>query len=216
MTVVAEIKRRSPSRGSLQESMDVTVRARDYAAGGAVAISVLTEPAEFGGSNEDLIRVRAAVTCPVLRKDFHVDPVQVLEARAIGASAVLLIVRALGPSGTRTMSAAARDAGIEALFEVRDEAELEWALEAGGELIGVNRRNLESLAMEPDVLERLLPAIPATCVAIAESGIRLRADVAAVATLGVDAVLVGGALSTSAGASDAVRALPGYPRTGRG
>ena len=196
--------------------MDVTVRARDYAAGGAVAISVLTEPAEFGGSNEDLIRVRAAVTCPVLRKDFHVDPVQVLEARAIGASAVLLIVRALGPSGTRTMSAAARDAGIEALFEVRDEAELEWALEAGGELIGVNRRNLESLAMEPDVLERLLPAIPATCVAIAESGIRLRADVAAVATLGVDAVLVGGALSTSAGASDAVRALTGYPRTGRG
>ena len=215
MTVVAEIKRRS-LRGSLQESMDVTVRARDYAAGGAVAISVLTEPAEFGGSNEDLIRVRAAVTCPVLRKDFHVDPVQVLEARAIGASAVLLIVRALGPSGTRTMSAAARDAGIEALFEVRDEAELEWALEAGGELIGVNRRNLESLAMEPDVLERLLPAIPATCVAIAESGIRLRADVAAVATLGVDAVLVGGALSTSAGASDAVRALTGYPRTGRG
>lgn len=213
--VIAEIKRRSPSRGDLDNTMDAPARARDLVAAGATAISVLTEPAAFGGSNADLVQVRRAVSCPVLRKDFHVHPLQLWEARSLGASAGLLIARALGREETRFLAESAREAGIEALVEVRDERELDWALEAGALLIGVNRRNLETLEMEPEVLERVLPRIPSNCVAIAESGIAGRADVEAVARLGADAVLVGSLLSTAGSPGTTAAGLTGVARSGR-
>ena len=215
VALIAEVKRRSPSKGSLNESIDAPRRARQYHDAGARAISVLTEPSEFGGSSDDLRAVRDLVACPLIKKDFHVHPVQIFEARAIGASAALLIVRALGPDDTRVLAGAAHQAGIEPVFEVRDENELAWALDAGAHVIGVNRRNLETLAMEPDVITRLLPMIPATCLAIAESGISTRADVEEVARLGADAVLVGSALSLAPNPDDAVSALVGVPRTRR-
>jgi indole-3-glycerol phosphate synthase len=212
VSIIAEVKRRSPSKGSLDESIDAVTRARLYEEGGASAISVLTEPTEFGGSVDDLVAMLAVITCPRLKKDFHVSPVQMFEARASGASAALLIVRALGPDDTRFMADAARQAGVEPVFEVRDEAELSQALDAGAVVIGVNRRNLETLEMEPEVLARLLPLIPSRCVAIAESGITTRADVEEVAALGADAVLVGSSLSLSPSPRDAVAALVGVAR----
>lgn len=212
VAVIAELKRRSPSKGQLNDSMDAPSRARLYEAGGASALSVLTEPAEFGGSVDDLVAVGRVVSCPLLRKDFHVDPVQIFEARTRGASAALLIVRALGPDDTRILADAAREAGVEPLFEIRDEAELSVALDAGALVIGVNRRNLETLDMEPDVLTRLLPLIPTACLAVAESGIATRADVEEAALLGADAVLVGSALSVSPDPQAAVAALCGVPK----
>lgn len=216
VAVIAEVKRRSPSRGVLNAGLGAAGAARRYVEGGARAISVLTEPTEFGGSDEDLASVAAEVAVPILRKDFHVDPLQLWEARSLGASAALLIVRALGPEGTEEMSAAARETDLEVIFEVRDEAELEWAVQSGAEIIGVNRRNLETLEMADAVIERLLPLIPSTKVAIAESGVRGREDVAAVAGFGADAVLVGSTLSTAAAGADAVRALTGIARRARG
>lgn len=152
------------------------------------------------------------MSCPVLKKDFHVHPLQLWEARALGASAALLIARALGPEETAFLTESAREAGVEPLIEVRDEAELEWAVEAGATLIGVNRRNLETLQMEPGVLDRILPRVPAGCVAIAESGILSRADVEAVAALGTDAVLVGSLFSTSENAGQSAGSLAGVAR----
>jgi indole-3-glycerol phosphate synthase len=215
VAVIAEVKRRSPSKGTLDDTIDAPRRARQYHDGGARAISVLTEPSEFGGSSEDLRLVRQLVSCPLIKKDFHVLPVQMFEARAIGASAALLIVRALGPDDTRIMADAARQAGIEPVFEVRDETELAWAVAAGATVIGVNRRNLETLEMEPNVISRLIPMIPATALAIAESGISTRVDVEAVATLGADAVLVGSALSLSRTPQQAVAGLIDVPRVRR-
>jgi indole-3-glycerol phosphate synthase len=179
-------------------------------------LSVLTEPSEFGGSLDDLDAVRQASTLPLLRKDFHVHPAQIFEARLHGASAALLIVRALGPDDTTIMAEAARQAGVDALFEVRDEVELGWAMDAGATFIGVNRRNLETLQMEDGVIEHLLPLIPREAIAIAESGVSDRAAVEGVAALGADAVLVGSALSLSADPGAAVAALTGVPRNARG
>jgi indole-3-glycerol phosphate synthase len=195
--------------------MDAAQRALLFERGGARAISVLTEPTEFGGATEDLESVRRSVGCPLLRKDFHVHPVQMFEARACGASAALVIVRALGPDDTRVMADAARQAGVEPVFEVRDESELAIALDAGAEVLGVNRRNLETLQMESQVLTRLLPVIPTALLAIAESGISTRADVEAVARLGADAVLVGSSLSVAPDPQAAVAALTGLPRERR-
>lgn len=212
VSLIAEIKRRSPSRGSMDEAMVAASRAVDLVSAGAAALSVLTEPDSFGGSNRDLLDVVAAVSCPVLKKDFHVHPLQLWEARALGASAALLIARALGPEETAFLTESAREAGVEPLIEVRDEAELEWAVEAGATLIGVNRRNLETLQMEPGVLDLILPRVPAGCVAIAESGILSRADVEAVAALGADAVLVGSLFSTSENAGQSAGSLAGVAR----
>lgn len=215
LAVIAEVKRRSPSRGSLNESLSAPDRAGEYERGGATAVSVLTEPEEFGGSNDDLVAVRGAVSLPVLRKDFHVAEDQIWEARTLGASAVLLIMRALGPEGARRLAAAAATAGIEALFEVRNEAELEWALDAGARVVGVNRRNLETLEMDDAVPARLLPRVPASVVAIAESGIRSVDDVKTVAGLGADAVLVGSSLSVTGSGASGVAALLGIRRRER-
>jgi indole-3-glycerol phosphate synthase len=215
VAVVAEVKRRSPSKGSLDEFMDAPKRALQYEQGGARAISVLTEPSEFHGSSQDLLAVRAQVSCPLLRKDFHVHPIQMFEARACGAAAALLIVRALGPDDTRIMADAAREAGVEPVFEVRDESELANALDSGATIIGVNRRNLETLELEPEVITRLLPLVPGSCVAIAESAIVNATDVEEVAGLGADAVLVGSSLSVSANPQDAVGQLTGVARVRR-
>lgn len=212
VSVIAEIKRRSPSKGALDESIDAGQRARLYAEGGASALSILTEPSEFGGSLDDLKAARAATSIPLLRKDFHVHPVQLFEARASGASAALLIVRALGPDDTRMMADAAREAGIEAVFEVRDDSELAWALDARATVIGVNRRNLETLEMEDGVIEQLIPEVPPSLFAIAESGVASRGDVERAAELGADAVLVGSSLSLSADPKQAVATLTGVPR----
>lgn len=216
VSIIAEVKRRSPSKGTLNAAIDAASQARAYRDGGARAISVLTEPAHFGGSVADFESIRSEIAIPLLKKDFHVDVVQVIEARALGASALLLIARALAPEALRTLAAAARDAGVEPLIEVRDERELEAALAAGARVVGVNSRDLETLEMDPSVSERVIPLIPADCLAIFESGVRGRVDVETAARLGSTAVLVGSALSQAESPVDAVRALTGVARSARG
>lgn len=216
LAVIAEIKRASPSKGALDASMDAGHQAAAFARGGAAAISVLTEPDAFLGSPDDLIRARSAVSLPLAKKDFHVHPIQALEARALGASAMLLIARALGPDGLATMSNAARDVGVEVLVEVRDEAELEWALAIDARIIGVNNRNLETLVIDSQAGDRIIPLIPADRIAVAESGIRDVAGARAAAALGADAILVGSTLSAAADPGSVVRSLAEIQRVGRG
>ena len=216
VAVVAEVKRRSPSKGVINAAIDAAEQAASYARGGAAALSILTEPAEFGGAVSDLADARRATTVPLLKKDFHVDPVQVLEARAAGASALLLIARALAPDRLRAMADAAREVGIEVLVEVRSEAELEDALAIDEAVIGVNSRDLETLIIDPEVTTRLIAMIPPDRIAIAESGLTSRRDVERVAAVGADAVLVGSSISAAADAATAVTALTGVGRTHRG
>jgi indole-3-glycerol phosphate synthase len=216
VALLAEVKRRSPSKGSIAESMDAVAQARAYADGGAAGVSILTEPNHFGGSVDDLARVRAALAIPVLKKDFHVAPVQLLEARALGASAALLIARALSPARLEELVAYGRTLGLELLVEVRDEDELQRALAAGATMIGVNNRNLETLEIDHGTAERLIPLLPPTIVAIAESGVRTRADVDRYAACGADAVLVGSVLSAAPDPTAAARALGGVARRARG
>ena len=215
VAVIAEIKRRSPSKGALNESMDAPGRARLYEAAGAGALSILTEPEHFGGSADDLAAVHHAVALPLLRKDFHVAPLQLVEARALGASAALLIARALGPGDLERMMAAGIDAGLELLVEVRDEGELERALAAGARIIGVNTRNLETLEIDPAVGERLVRQVPEGRVAVYESGVRDRSDVERAARSGADAVLVGSVLSAAEDPAALLGSLTGVARTGR-
>jgi indole-3-glycerol phosphate synthase len=214
--IIAEVKRRSPSKGVIATGLDASDQARAYVAGGARAISVLTEPVHFGGSPDDLTAVRARVPVPVLKKDFHVRPIQLVEARALGASAALLIARALGPDLLREMMNAARALGLEVLVEIRDEGELDRALECGAVMIGVNNRDLESLVIDPATADRLIPLIPADLVAIAESGISARAHVERYAAGGADAVLVGSSISAAADPVEATRAIAGVARRPRG
>ncbi|MGI9089624.1 MAG: indole-3-glycerol phosphate synthase TrpC [Gemmatimonadaceae bacterium] len=211
--VVAEIKRMSPSRGEINPSLDAAAQARLYVTGGAAAISVLTEPEQFGGSSADLAEVAAAVALPILKKDFHVAPVQLYEARALGASAALLIARALEPEQLRDMIAAAEGIGLESLVEVRDEIELGVALSTGANLIGVNNRNLETLVIDASTAARIIPMIPSSVVAIAESGISSRAEVERAAAFGADGVLVGSAISSASDPVRAVAQLAGAPVT---
>jgi len=216
VSIVAEVKRRSPSKGWIQANLNAAKQAAAYEQAGARAISVLTEPEHFAGSNDDLRNVRGAVAIPVLKKDFHVEPVQLLEAKALGASAALLIVRALGPIGLSRLTAAARTLALETLVEIRDERELEIALEAGARVVGINNRNLETLEIDPATSERLLKRIPGEIVAIGESGVSGRADVERMARAGADAILVGSSVSAASDPADAVRRLTGVPRVRRG
>lgn len=216
IAVVAEVKRRSPSKGPINDTLDAPQRARLYAGAGARAISVLTEPEEFAGSPQDLEETAATIAVPVLKKDFHVAEVQVLEARVLGAAAILLIARALPRDRLRQLAAFAMATGLEPLIEVRSEAELEDALSTGAPMIGVNARDLETLQVDPSVVERLIPQVPAARLAIAESGIGARADVMRVGAAGADAVLVGSALSAAADAADLMRELAGVARVPRG
>jgi indole-3-glycerol phosphate synthase len=192
--VIAEVKRSSPSKGEINPNLDVGEQCRAYATGGAAAISVLTEPTRFSGELEDLRQARAVCALPLLRKDFIIDRLQLLEARAAGASGVLLIVRALAPSRLEDLFGDAIELELEPLVEVRNEAELERALAAGATIIGVNNRDLETLEMD-DAAARVIPRIPRSCVAVAESGYRTADDIARIAGFGADAVLIGSELS---------------------
>ncbi len=213
--VITEIKRSSPSKGAIAPHLDAVTQAGLYAAGGAAAISVLTEPDTFGGSLDDLQRVSASVRLPVLRKDFIVHPVQLWEARISGAAAALLIVRALSQSQLMELMSTAAEARLETLVEIRDEAELERALAAGAAVIGVNNRNLETLEIDRTTAPRVIAQMPAYIIAVAESGLTSAADVDASARAGADAILVGSSISASANPEWAVRALAGIARTAR-
>lgn len=207
VSVIAEHKRRSPSRGAIREDLAPADVARRYEAAGAAAISVLTDEAFFGGRLAHLEEVRAATRLPVLRKDFVLDPWQVWEARASGADAVLLIAAALaGPELSRLL-AATREAGLDALVEVHDRAELDRALAAGSRLVGVNSRDLRTLAVSLDTALALAPAIPDDVVAVAESGIRSGADVRRLRDAGYDAFLVGESLMAAPDPGEALRRL---------
>ena len=211
VAVIAEIKRRSPSKGPINPGIAAGDQARLYAAGGAAALSVLTEPTSFGGDNEDIGLAHAA-GLPILKKDFHVSEVQLVEAQGLGASAALIIVRAIDPVRLADLSAVAREIDLELLFEVRDESELERALKVGAVMIGVNNRNLETLVIDPDTVSRIVPLIPSECIAIAESGYSSSADVERAAQAGADAVLIGSALSASPDPAAAVALLSKVPR----
>jgi len=213
--LIAEAKRRSPSSGAIREDTPAVMLAEAYAWGGAAAISVLTEPHRFGGSLDDLFEVSTKLDLPTLCKDFIIDPVQLYEARSAGAAAVLLIVRALTAPQLGTLASLARGMGLETLVEVHSAAELEIALGCGPTAIGVNARDLETLAMDPSLHETLLPRIPAGVVAVAESGLRTREDVERVAGFGADAVLVGTAVAKAERPGDAVRALTGVRKRSR-
>jgi len=210
--IIGEVKRASPSRGVINANLNAADQARAYERGGAIAISVLTEPSRFAGNNADLVAVRSAVGIPVLRKDFHVDRVQLFEARTLGSSAALVIARAVSPSRLAELLLVGRDIGLEILVEVRDESELERALSCGADMIGVNNRNLESLAVDRSTIDRVVPLIPRSCRAVAESGFETRADVERAAAKGADAILIGSALSASSEPEAAVRSLTAVPR----
>jgi indole-3-glycerol phosphate synthase len=216
VAVIAEIKRRSPSKGAIREWLAADAQALAFERGGAAAVSVLTEPAHFGGSLADLESARDHVSIPLLRKDFHSEPIQLFEARASGASAALLIARALSPVRLREMMSVADDLSLEPLVEVRTHAELMLALELGARVIGINSRDLETLEVDAGVPERLLPLVPTGVIAVAESGIESVEDVVARARWGADAVLVGSVLSASDDPEASVRALAIVPRSPRG
>jgi indole-3-glycerol phosphate synthase len=192
--VIAEIKRASPSEGPIAPDADAAEIARRYAADGAAAISVLTSARDFGGSLIDLARVREVTDLPLLAKDFFVDPYQVGEARAYGADAILLLLALVEDSLALELIQAAEDHQMDVLCEVHDEGELARALTLGCPLIGVNARDLGSLAVDPEVQRKLLRSVPKGFVAVAESGVRSRADLDAAAAAGASAALVGTAL----------------------
>jgi indole-3-glycerol phosphate synthase len=207
--VIAECKRRSPSRGILRQDYDAASHARGYASAGAAAISVLTEPTFFDGALEHLAAVRNAVPVPLLRKDFIVTRYQIFEAVMAGADAVLLIVGAVTPPELRELLQIARDAGAAALVEAHDAGELAVALDAGAGIIGINSRNLRTLAVEPDLHERLAAGLPKDVVAVAESGLRETSDLHRLERSGYHAFLVGERLIVQADPGEALRALRG-------
>jgi indole-3-glycerol phosphate synthase len=207
--VIAEVKRRSPSKGDLADIADPAELAAAYARGGAAAISVLTEQRRFGGSLADLRAVRAAVGTPLLRKDFVVSPYQLHEARAAGADLVLLIVAALDGTRLRELYDLARDLGLTPLVEVHDEEETERAVALGADLVGINARNLKTLEVHGETFGRLATGIPDSVVKVAESGITGPEDVARYAAQGADVVLVGEALVRDGDPEAAVRAMTG-------
>lgn len=209
LSAIAEIKRRSPSRGLLREALDPARLAEAYAHGGAAALSVLTDHDFFGGSDDDLRAARAAVPLPVLRKDFTIDPYQVWEARWIGADAILLIVRILSAPQLRELLAAADEAQLAALVEVHDERELERAAEARAKIIGVNNRNLDDFSVDIGTSLRLRPRLPGGVLSVAESGIRSCGDADELAQAGFDAILVGESLLTAPDPAEALQRLLG-------
>lgn len=215
--LLAEIKRRSPSAGPIRPDARPVEVAEGYRAGGAAALSVLTDERYFGGSLRVLEEVRAAVELPLLRKDFVVDAVQVAEARAAGADAVLLIVRILEQPLLESLLGYARELGLGVLVEVHDGEELERALAAGASLVGVNNRDLKTFVTDLELSFRLAPHVPAGVGLVAESGIRTADEVRRLGEAGVDAVLVGESLMRQPDLRAAAAALAGQPkRAGRG
>lgn len=197
LAVIAEIKRRSPSKGDLNAGLDPSALALAYQAGGASCLSVLTDSEHFGGSQEDLMAARDACSLPVIRKDFTVDARDVCDARLMGADCVLLIAAALTAGELALFLEVAREVDIDALVEVHDEPELESALSAGARLVGVNQRDLVTFAVDHDRAVRMGSLMPAGLVKVAESGVRGRADAQSLRDAGYDAVLVGEHLVTA-------------------
>jgi len=203
-SVIAEVKRSSPSKGSLATIADPVALASRYEAGGASVISVLTESRRFGGSLDDLIAVRKGVSIPILRKDFMVDEYQFLEARAAGADVILLIVAALSKNQLKDFYDLATELGMAALVEVHTHQELEDALAINPRIVGVNARNLKTLDIDLSAFDQLIPEIPRDVIAVAESGIAVRADVERAERSGARAILVG---ETLVKAQDPARAI---------
>lgn len=215
VSLIAEVKRRSPSAGAINPGLDPIHRAQAYAAGGAAVISVLTDEKFFGGSLEDLTRVAAAVDLPVLRKDFILDETQLLEARACGAAAALLIVRALEQPRLAALVRYAFGIGLTPLVEVHTADEVARAIDAGATVVGVNARDLDTFTIGVDAAWQLLSIIPGACIAVAESGMANVDDVERAAASGADAVLIGTALAAASSPGELVRSLSGVTRRGR-
>jgi indole-3-glycerol phosphate synthase len=207
--VIAEIKRASPSAGPIRAGAEPAAIAREYADGGATCLSVLTDEHYFDGHLSFLARARAAVALPLLRKDFVIDPYQVLEARAAGADAVLLIVAGLEQARLTELYAAVVELGMDALVEVHSEAEAERALAAGARIIGVNHRDLATFTMDMGLTARLRPHVPPGTVLVGESGIRSADDLVRLGDAGADAVLVGESLMRAPSPGQALRELRG-------
>jgi indole-3-glycerol phosphate synthase len=210
LSLIAEFKRRSPSAGQIApEAADVATQVRAYERGGAAALSVLTDEPHFGGSLADLRAAREACGLPIIRKDFIVDPYQLYEACVNGADAVLLIVAALSDDDLRSLYEEARGIDLDCLVEVHDSRELDRALEAGAEVIGINNRNLGEGTVDVATTYELMPDVPAGKTVVAESGISSRAELEELDRVGVDAVLIGGALMASPDPEQKVRELTG-------
>jgi indole-3-glycerol phosphate synthase len=209
LSLISEFKRRSPSAGEIVASATVPEQVGAYERGGAAALSVLTDERHFGGSLEDLRAARAACDLPILRKDFIVDPYQLYEAAVHGADAVLLIVRALDDRELRAMYEEARGLDLDCLVEVHDAEELQRALELDAEVIGINNRNLDTGTVDVSTTYELMPDVPAGKTAVAESGISSRAELEELERVGVDAVLIGGALMVAADPEAKTRELTG-------
>ena len=208
LSVIAEIKRASPSKGVLVPGLDVPKTAKAYAAGGAAAVSCLTDRDFFGALARDFAQARATAL-PVLRKDFIIDELQIDESAAMGASAILLIVRILETERLAHLSRHAAASGLDVLVEVHDESEIDRALSTGASIIGVNNRNLDTLVVDPDRALKLRPRIPSGVSSVAESGVRTREDVKRIEGAGFDAVLIGETLATSPDPEATLRELLG-------
>ena len=213
LSVIAEFKRRSPSAGDIRPGADVAAHVAAYERGGAAALSVLTDTPHFGGSLEDLRAARGAATLPIIRKDFIVDPYQLYEAAVYGADAVLLIVRALSDRELRALYEEARALDLDCVVEVHDAEELERALEVDAEVIGINNRDLDEQRVDIQTTFELMPDVPAGKTVVAESGISGREELMELDRVGVDAVLIGGALMTAADPELKTRELTGADET---
>lgn len=209
ISLIAEIKRRSPSRGVLAENLSAKATARQYEQAGAQAISVLTESHFFGGADADLQNVRQQAALPVLRKDFIIDKSQIDESRRIGADAILLIAAILSPIQLQQLYTAARNAGLEVLLEVHTAEEIEIALAVGAEIIGINNRDLKTFNVDLHTSAQLRPLIPDSVLCVSESGITNRDDMRLLADCGFAAALVGEAIVTSADRGQKIRELLG-------
>lgn len=216
VSLIAECKRRSPGAGDIRPGLDPEKLTRGYADAGASALSVLTDQTFFGGALEDLAAVSRNVSIPLLRKDFTLDTSQIIEARAGGADAVLLIARILDDESLRRLTAAAHALGMGALIEVHDEQELERALASGSTILGVNNRDLSTFTTDLETTARLLEGVPAHVTVVSESGIRTRSDVERLGVMGVDAILVGEALLAAEDPASAAGELAGVAREERG
>jgi len=214
--VIAEVKRRSPSKGWINEHLDAAQFAREYELGGASAISVLTDGPHFSGSEEDFAQVRAASSLPLLRKDFTVSANDVIDGAQMGASTVLLIVAALSDEELTFFHSVAQRCGMDVLVEVHDLDEARRAVDLGARIIGVNQRDLRTFDVNPDGAASVIGALPSNVVAVAESGLNSREDVQRAAAAGFDAVLVGESFVRSADPADAVRSFASVTTSSRG
>jgi len=215
VALIAEFKRRSPSAGWIRPDGLVAEITTAYSEAGARAISVLTDMQYFGGTVSDLETTRAKTSVPVLRKDFIIDELQLVESRAYGADAVLLIVRALDDSMLQDFLHAARNLGLAALVEAHDAAEVERALAAGADIVGINNRDLASFRVDRDLAKNIARMVPPDVVLVGESGVRSAEDVAQLGAAGIDAALVGEALMRAADVAATVRAFATQPRRAR-